>query len=68
MVTYKDTEKKTTSPKRNIKIEGVRVDGDYLTDECGNIASAVKEVLPPGVEEFTIKITLELPEEEEPNE
>jgi hypothetical protein len=33
-------------------------------DETGDIASALANTLPEGVEEFTIKIKIELPEEE----
>lgn len=65
MVTYKDTVKKTTTPKRNIKVDCVSIEDGYLVDENGNIAQGIKESLPPGVEEFTIKISVNLPDEDD---
>lgn len=64
MITFKDSQKKINNPKRSIKIENVSVEGNQLADENGNIAKAIKEVLPDGVEEFTIRISIELPDEE----
>lgn len=61
-VTYKDSEKRISAPKRSIKIDCVSVDGDYLVDEEGNIASRISDALPSGVEEFTMKVVIELPD------
>lgn len=60
MVTFKDTQKKTTTPKRNIKVEGVSIKNGQFVDEDGNIADGVFKLLPAGVNEFTIKISIEL--------
>ena len=65
MITYKDTERKTSTPKRHIKIEAVSVEGDQLCDEEGNIAQRLADALPEGVEEFTIKVSINLPDDEE---
>ncbi len=65
MVQVKDTEKKTADAKRNIKVEGVFVDGDILADEEGSIAHRISDALPDGVDQFTIKITVTMPDEDE---
>lgn len=64
MITYKDTQPKITTPKRNIKVEGVSISNGYLVDENGSIADRIKDALPSGVEDFTIKIQVLLPEED----
>ena len=63
MFTYKDSEAKMSIPKRNIKIENVSVEDGQLCDEEGNIAERIAKVLPDGVDEFTVKIAIVLPEE-----
>lgn len=65
MVKYKDTASKVTPGSRNITIEGVHIDGTHLMDEDGDITAALASALPEGVEEFTIKIKIGLPEEDE---
>ena len=65
MVSYKDSAKRVTSPKRTIKVDNVRVEGGKLTDEAGDIVEAIAESLPDGVEEFTIRIQVDLPGDEE---
>ena len=66
MIKYKDTEKKINSPKRSITISDVKVDGNELVDEEGSIIERLKDILPNGEETtFTVKISIELPDEEE---
>ena len=65
MVSYKDTEKKMTTPKRTIKVDCVSIEDGVLCDEDGAIAERIADALPNGVEEFTLKITINLPEEGE---
>lgn len=64
MVKFKDSAPRTTPGSRNITVEGVRIEGGKLVDESGDIVSALADSLPNGVEEFTIKIKIELPDEE----
>jgi hypothetical protein len=64
MVKYKDSVARVTLGSRNIVVDGVRIEDGKLVDEMGDIASALANTLPEGVEEFTIKIKIELPEEE----
>jgi hypothetical protein len=52
-----------TPGSRNITIDGVRIEGGKLVDEAGDIVSALAETLPDGVDEFTIKIKIELTDE-----
>ena len=63
-VTYKDTEPKPQVAKRNIKIDGVSIENNQLIDEEGNIANRLADILPNGVDEFTLKITIVLPDED----
>lgn len=64
MVKYKDIEKKTSLPKRSITISDVKIVENELADEEGSIIKRLKDILPNGEETtFTVKITLELPEE-----
>lgn len=59
-ISCKDTEAKLSTPKRNIKIEGVSVEENMLCDEEGNIAERLKAIIPDGVDEFTVKISIVL--------
>lgn len=63
MITVKDSESKVTAAKRNITIKNVRIENNVLVDEDGAIAAAIAAKLPENVEEFTIKISIELPDE-----
>lgn len=63
MITVKDSESKVTAAKRNITIKNVRIEDNVLVDEDGVIASAIAAKLPENVEEFTIKISIELLDE-----
>ena len=64
MVKFKDSAPRTTPGSRNIVVDGVRIESGKLVDESGDIVSALAETLPNGVEEFTMKIKIELPGEE----
>ena len=63
MIKFKDSASRVTPGSRNITIDGVRIEGGKLVDEAGDIVSALAETLPDGVNEFTIKIKIELPDE-----
>jgi len=63
MIKFKDSASRVTPGSRNITIDGVRIEGGKLVDEAGDIVSALAETLPDGVDEFTIKIKIELPDE-----
>lgn len=63
MIKFKDSERKMSDAKRAITITNVYIDGDMLCDENGPIAQGILEKLPTEIEEFTVKITVVLPEE-----
>lgn len=63
MIKFKDSASRVTPGSRNITIDGVRIEGGKLVDEAGDIVSALTETLPDGVDEFTMKIKIELPDE-----
>ena len=63
MVTFKDSESKMTPAKRNIKLTGIQIKDDMFVDEEGNIAARLADMLP--VDIFDMKITLELPDEQD---
>lgn len=63
MIKFKDSASRVTPGSRNITIDGVRIEGGKLVDEAGDIVSALAETLPNNVDEFTIKIKIELPDE-----
>ena len=63
MIKFKDSASRVTPGSRNITIDGVRIEGGKLVDEAGDIVSALAETLPDGVDEFTIKIKIELSDE-----
>lgn len=64
MFKVKDNPSKKTDGKRSITVEAVSIEDGQLVDENGPIAEGILENLPEGVEEFTIKIQVLLPEEE----
>lgn len=63
MVKFKDSAERVTPGSRNITVEGVRIENNKLVDESGDIATALADLLPNGVDEFVIKIKIELPSE-----
>ena len=64
MIKVKTVESKITPEKKNIIISDVKIDGDKLVDEEGSIAHRLLEEVDGLSDTFTLKITLELPEEE----
>ena len=64
MIKVKNTEKKTTVPKRNITISNVYIVDGKFVDEDGDIINRLIDDLPNPDEEFTIKISIELDDEE----
>lgn len=69
MVTVKDIDSKITPPKKQITITDVSVkDGNFI-DEEGNIAERLADALPDGEDTtFTIKISINMPVEEDVSE
>lgn len=65
MVTHKDTEPKVTAGKRNISVKGVSIKDGLLVDENGSIVPELEKNLPDWVTEFDMKISIELPDEEQ---
>lgn len=63
MFKVKEVESKVTPAKKNITISGVKIENNTLVDEDGSIMSKLADEM--GNEEFTIKISLELPDETE---
>lgn len=64
MIKVKDVDSKWSPKKKNITIANIKVDGDRFVDEEGSIMDRLVEALPDGEETtFTIKISIELPEE-----
>ena len=65
MLDFKDTESKVTKARRNVKITNVRIDGDNLVDEEGMLGERLANVLPVGIDSFDMKITFDLPEDDD---
>lgn len=64
MIKYKDSEEKINKPKRTITISNVRISEKEIIDEDGTIIERLLNILPNKENtSFTIKITLELPDE-----
>jgi len=64
MIKIKDVDSKWSPRKKNITIENIKVDGDRFVDEEGSIMDRLLDALPNGKDTtFTIKISLELPDE-----
>lgn len=66
MIKVRNTEKKTTIPKRNITISNVTISDGKFVDEDGDITERLLSELsdlPNPDEEFTIKISVELDED-----
>ncbi len=64
-LTWKDTESKKTAAKRSIKITNVSINNGELHDEEGSIGERLEELLPANMDAFDLKITFELPDEDE---
>ena len=64
MFKVKNTESKKTVAKRNITISGVTIENGRFYDENGDITPNLIEALPDPNMEFTIKITIELDDDE----
>lgn len=65
MFKVKDVESKVMPSKKNITISDISINGDMLVDEEGSIAQRLKEEIGDLADSFTMKITLELPEDTE---
>ena len=65
MIKVTETPEKTTTAKRNIKLEGIYVKNLKFVDETGDITQQVLDEIPDGIEQINFKITVEIPEEDE---
>lgn len=66
MIDVKVSEPKKTSAKKVISVKEVFIKDGMLTDRFGeDILESISNELPEGVEEFSFKITIELPEEDD---
>ena len=63
MFKVKEVDSKVTPAKKNIIISGVKIDGSTLVDEDGSIVDKLADEI--GNDEFTIKISIELPDTNE---
>ena len=68
MIKVKTVESKITPEKKNITISDVKISGDMLVDEEGSIAQRLLDEVNGLADTFTLKITLELPDDEDGSE
>lgn len=59
-----NTDAKVSAPKRTIIIKGAVVKDLRFVDETGDVTNMVLDEIPESLETIDVKITLELPEEE----
>lgn len=64
-INVKDIESKTTTAKRNITIKDVSIVKNTLVDEQGNIIGRLIDAIGDYADSFTIKITIDMPEDED---
>lgn len=64
-VTVKNTESKVTTAKRTITVKGAVVNDLRFVDETGDVTGQVLEQIPEDLETIDVKISIELPDEEE---
>lgn len=65
MVSIKETKGSVTSPKRNITVKGAVVKDLRFVDETGDVTAQVIEQLPENLETIDVKISIELPSEDD---
>jgi len=68
MLKIKETESKVTLAKKNITISDIKFSGDTLVDEEGSITARLKDALGDNIDTFTLKISIELLEEDSDDE
>lgn len=69
MIKVSESKSKTTPAKKNITISDVGIMNEVLVDEEGSIINRLIQTLPYGEDtKFTIKISLELPDEDSKDE
>ena len=64
-VTVKNTESKVTTAKRTITVKGAVVNDLRFVDETGDVTGQVLEQIPEDLETIDVKISIELPDDEE---
>ena len=64
-VTVKNTESKVTTAKRTITVKGADVNDLRFVDETGDVTVQVLEQIPEDLETIDVKISIELPDDEE---
>ena len=60
-----NTDAKVSAPKRTIIIKGAVVKDLRFVDETGDVTNMVLDEIPENLETIDVKITLELPEEDD---
>lgn len=65
MVDSKIKKATSTAAKKNITASGVRIENGQFVDDEGSIVERITEQLPEGTTIFDIKISIELPDEED---
>lgn len=65
MVSIKETKGSITAPKRNITVKGAVINDLKFVDETGDVTAQVLEQLPENLETIDVKISVELPTENE---
>jgi hypothetical protein len=65
MVSVKKTPSKVSTAKKNITIKGAIVKALHFEDESGDVTSQVLDAIPPEFENIDVKISLEIPDDEE---
>ena len=64
-VTVKNTESKITTAKRTITVKGAIVNDLRFVDETGDVTGQVLEQIPEDLETIDVKISIELPDDDE---
>lgn len=64
MIKIRKTDKKVTNSKLNISAQNVQIINGQFQDEDGSIIPTIQEALPSGAV-FTVKITVELDDDED---
>jgi hypothetical protein len=65
MVNIKETKGSITAPKRNIIVKGAIIKDLPFVDETGDVTAQVVEQIPESLETIDVKISIELPSEDE---
>lgn len=65
MIKITTSQEKLTPAKKNIKLDGIFAKDLKFVDETGDVTAQVLEQLPENLETIDVKISIELPSEDE---